>query len=85
MAGNKPIFVGAFSDAERRIMECIFESAWLSANSARLIHSDTDKAEHQRAQLAMIETRMMSRRDDSIGELSNAAFRHFRDSQPLPR
>lgn len=85
MAGNKPVFVGNFTDAERRVMECIFESAWLSANSARLIQPEADKAEHQRRQLALIVTRMMSRRQDSIGELADAAFRHFRDSQPLPR
>lgn len=85
MASNKPIFVGGFSDAELRIMECIFESAWSSANSARLIQPEADKADHQRRQLALIVTRMMSRREDSIGELADAAFRQFRDSQPLTR
>lgn len=85
MSGNRPIFVGAFSDAERRVMECIFESTWSLATSVRLMHSDADKAERQRAQLAMIVTGMMSRREDSIGDLSDAAFRQFKASEPPAR
>lgn len=85
MSWNKPIFVGAFSTVERQIMECIFESAWLRVCSARLIQLEADKAERQRVRLALIVTQMMSRRQDSIGELADAAFQHFKDGESPAR
>lgn len=50
--------------------------------SAHLILPETDKADHQHTRLAQIVIQMMSRRDNSIGELSDAAFRQFKDSEP---
>lgn len=85
MSWTEPIFVGTFSAAERRIMDCIFESAWLRASSTRLVHPDAANAERQRTRLALIVTQMMSRRECSIGELSDAAFRQFKDSEPSSR